>query len=76
MHLSFLFNFFIFKMCICSIYKVLAFSFGSVFSSAWSWKKEVPMLTNPHPIKKFSIKISTSQAAIPNMIPQGDAKEH
>ncbi len=32
MHLSFLFNFFIFKMCICSIYKILAFSFGSVFS--------------------------------------------
>ncbi len=30
MHLSFLFNFFIFKMCMCSIYKVLAFSFGSV----------------------------------------------
>ncbi len=31
MHLSFLFNFFIFIMCICSISKVLAFSFGSVF---------------------------------------------
>ncbi len=31
MHLSFLFNFFTLKMCICSIYKVLAFSFGSVF---------------------------------------------
>ncbi len=29
MHLSFLFNFFIFKMCIGSIYKVLV---GSVFS--------------------------------------------
>ncbi len=32
MHLSFLFNFFIFKICIGSIYKVLAFSFGPVFS--------------------------------------------
>ncbi len=32
MHLSFLFNFVIFKMCICSTCKVLAFSFGSVFS--------------------------------------------
>ncbi len=32
MHLSFSFNFFIFKMCRCSIYKVLAFSFGSIFS--------------------------------------------
>ncbi len=30
MHLSFLCNFFIFKTCICSIYKVLSFSFGSV----------------------------------------------
>ncbi len=30
MHFSFLLNFFIFKMCICSIYKVLAFSIGSV----------------------------------------------
>ncbi len=30
MHLSFTCNFFIFKMCICIIYKALAFSFGSV----------------------------------------------
>ncbi len=30
MRLSFLFNFFIFKMCIGSIYEVLAFGFGSV----------------------------------------------
>ncbi len=30
--LKFLLNLFIFKMCICSIYKVLAFRFGSVFS--------------------------------------------
>ncbi len=30
MHLSFLCHFFIFKMCICNIYKVLSFSFGSV----------------------------------------------